>query len=86
MPGVTSSPKSWSKELHRRLTGSPVLKLLPEFMAPWKVWAKAVTKQQKNLYLSLLRETRRAYGNRGKGPVCFSASDATRPREERHGR
>jgi hypothetical protein len=48
----------------------PFLKLLPDFLAPWKKWAKAVRKEQKNLYLSLLRETRERMVA-GKGPACF---------------
>ena len=48
----------------------PFLKMLPEFMAPWKTWAKAVRKEQKSLYLSLIRETRERMES-GKGPDCF---------------
>ncbi|KAI1496915.1 cytochrome P450 [Biscogniauxia marginata] len=48
----------------------PVLKLLPNFMAPWKTRAKAVRKEQKSLYLSLLRKTRERMET-GKGPPCF---------------
>ncbi|TVY75686.1 Cytochrome P450 monooxygenase patH, partial [Lachnellula suecica] len=48
----------------------PVLRLLPEFMAPWKTRAKAVREEQKSLYLSLLRETR-VRMEAGIGPDCF---------------
>lgn len=45
----------------------PFLKLLPECMAPWKAWARAVREEQKGLYLKLLRETRERVG----GPACY---------------
>ena len=48
----------------------PVLKMLPEFMAPWIRWAKAVREEQKSLYLALLRGTRERM-EAGKGPACF---------------
>ncbi|MCJ1246862.1 hypothetical protein MMC30_004071 [Trapelia coarctata] len=48
----------------------PFLKMVPEFMAPWKTRAKAVREEQKSLYLALLRETRERM-KAGKGPACF---------------
>ena len=48
----------------------PFLKMLPEFMAPWKTRAKAVREEQKTLYLALLRETRERLEAK-KGPACF---------------
>lgn len=48
----------------------PFLKMLPDFMAPWKRWAKAVREEQKSLYLGLVRETRERIEAR-KGPACF---------------
>jgi hypothetical protein len=48
----------------------PFLKLLPEFMAPWKRWARTVREEQKCLYLSLLRKTRERM-EAGKGPSCY---------------
>lgn len=48
----------------------PFLKMLPEFLAPWKRRARAVRKEQKSLYLRLLQETR-ARLEAGKGGDCF---------------
>jgi hypothetical protein len=48
----------------------PFLKLLPEFMAPWKRWARTVREEQKGLYLSLLSETRERMES-GRGPPCY---------------
>ena len=48
----------------------PVLKALPDFLAPWKRWAKAVRKEQKHLYLKLVNETRERQ-RAGIGPPCF---------------
>lgn len=48
----------------------PFLKMVPEFMAPWKTRAKAVREEQKSLYLKLLRETRERL-KAGKGSDCF---------------
>ncbi len=48
----------------------PLLKMVPEFMAPWKTRAKAVRAEQKNLYLKLLQETRERM-DAGKGVDCF---------------
>ncbi|OIW26904.1 cytochrome P450 [Coniochaeta ligniaria NRRL 30616] len=48
----------------------PLLKALPEFLAPWKARARAVRREQKGLYLGLLRETRERM-EAGKGGDCF---------------
>ncbi|RYP80176.1 hypothetical protein DL769_002589 [Monosporascus sp. CRB-8-3] len=48
----------------------PFLKKVPEFLAPWKMRAKAVREEQKSLYLRLLRETRKRL-EVGKGGDCF---------------
>ncbi|KAK6081151.1 cytochrome P450 [Seiridium cupressi] len=51
----------------------PFLKMLPDFLAPWKRWAKAVREEQSSLYLRLLRETRKRL-EAGKGGDCFLRS------------
>ncbi|KFA77552.1 hypothetical protein S40288_09469 [Stachybotrys chartarum IBT 40288] len=48
----------------------PILKLLPDFLAPWKTKAKAVREEQRSLYLRLLSETRKRL-QAGKGGDCF---------------
>lgn len=48
----------------------PFLKMIPECLAPWKTRAKAVREEQKNLYLKLLRETRKRLDS-GKSGDCF---------------
>ena len=48
----------------------PFLKMVPEFIAPWKTTAKAVRQEQKSLYLKLVRETRERL-EAGKGGDCF---------------
>ena len=48
----------------------PILKLVPEFLAPWKRRAKAVRDEQKKLYLRLLSETM-ARLEAGEGSDCF---------------
>lgn len=48
----------------------PLLKLIPEALAPWKRWARDVRAEQKSLYLRLLRETR-ARMEAGQGLDCF---------------
>ncbi|KAK7966406.1 uncharacterized protein PG986_000683 [Apiospora aurea] len=48
----------------------PVLKLLPECLAPWKARARAVRQEQKTLYLRLLSEARERIQS-GKGPACL---------------
>ncbi|KAI0470408.1 cytochrome P450 [Xylariaceae sp. FL0804] len=48
----------------------PVLKLLPDFLAPWKAAARAVRHEQKSLYLSLLQQTRERL-KEGKGTDCY---------------
>ncbi|KAK7978164.1 hypothetical protein PG988_005654 [Apiospora saccharicola] len=48
----------------------PFLKMVPEFLAPWKTRARAVREEQKSLYLRLLRETRERL-EAGKGGDCF---------------
>ncbi|KAK9419088.1 putative Cytochrome P450 [Seiridium unicorne] len=51
----------------------PFLKMLPDFLAPWKRWANAVREEQSSLYLRLLRETRKRL-EAGKGGDCFLRS------------
>jgi hypothetical protein len=51
----------------------PFLKMLPEFMAPWKTAAKAVRKTQKSFYLKLLREGKEQVQS-GKGSDCYLKS------------
>ncbi|KAK9783103.1 putative Cytochrome P450 [Seiridium cardinale] len=51
----------------------PFLKMLPDFLASWKRWAKAVREEQSSLYLRLLRETRKRL-EAGKGGDCFLRS------------
>ncbi|KAF7557676.1 hypothetical protein G7046_g5968 [Stylonectria norvegica] len=48
----------------------PILKMMPEFLSPWKTRAKAVREEQKSLYLRLLRETSKRL-EMGKGSNCF---------------
>jgi cytochrome P450 len=48
----------------------PFLKGMPELMAPWKTWAKAIRKEQRSLYFDLLNETRELQG-KDRGPDCF---------------
>jgi hypothetical protein len=48
----------------------PILRALPEFMAPWKTRAKAVRKEQRNLYLNLVHQTREKLKS-GKASDCF---------------
>jgi hypothetical protein len=48
----------------------PILKLLPDFLAPWKRWAKAVRNEQKSLYLSLVNQTRERMRVET-GPACL---------------
>ncbi|KAK3337598.1 cytochrome P450 [Cercophora scortea] len=48
----------------------PFLKLVPEVLAPWKTWAKAVRRDQKALYLRLVKETRERLA-RGKSTDCY---------------
>ena len=48
----------------------PFLNAVPEFLASWKTWAKAIRKEQKSLYYALLKETR-ARIEKGKCPECF---------------
>lgn len=50
----------------------PFLKYLPEFLAPWKKWAKAVRKEQKELYMRLVNETRERIAV-GKAKDCLLA-------------
>ncbi|KAJ5115783.1 hypothetical protein N7456_000131 [Penicillium angulare] len=48
----------------------PFLKLLPEFVSPWKKEAKEIQLEQKSLYYSLLNETKDRIRNNKKG-FCF---------------
>lgn len=48
----------------------PFLKMIPEFLAPWKMRAKAVREEQRSLYLKLLRETKDRL-EAGKSTDCF---------------
>ncbi len=48
----------------------PFLQRLPEFIAGWKVKAKAIREEQRTLYLALLRETKAAIAS-GNSPDCF---------------
>lgn len=48
----------------------PILKLVPEFLAPWKTRAKAVRVAQKTLYLRLLQETKERLAA-GKNTECY---------------
>jgi hypothetical protein len=50
----------------------PFLKLLPEFVAPWKVRAKNIREDQRSLYFSLLEETKERM-REGKAEDCFMA-------------
>ncbi|SPJ78457.1 related to O-methylsterigmatocystin oxidoreductase [Fusarium torulosum] len=48
----------------------PFLRAMPEFLASWKTRGKAVRKEQKDLYLKLVQETKHRL-SRGKGSDCF---------------
>jgi hypothetical protein len=48
----------------------PFLKMLPEFMCEWKTRAKAIRREQRALYFSLLEETRTLM-SKADGPDCF---------------
>jgi cytochrome P450 len=51
----------------------PILKYLPEFMAPWKTKAKAIRHEQRELYFTLLEETKKKMAG-GDAGNCFLAS------------
>lgn len=48
----------------------PFLKMLPEFMCEWKTRARAIRREQRALYFSLLEETRDLI-SKANGPNCF---------------
>ena len=50
----------------------PVLKYLPEFLAPWKAKARAIRAEQRNLYLALHEETKLKVAI-GQAQDCFIA-------------
>ena len=51
----------------------PFLKALPEFMAPWKTWARRIREEQRTLYFKLLNETR-SQVIKGRSTGCFMES------------
>ena len=51
----------------------PILKYLPDFVTPWRKKARRIRNEQRNLYYSLLNETKRLM-TRSAAPECFMAS------------